>query len=577
VPALTCCRNNRWLRKTYGRFYLCVLMLTYCIFSAPMAYAENTKEELSVLIHKLSSDDSAERKKVFEQMSQSGDARLIPLLTDYSQGSLYVIDGILALGPETKDTPTGKITALLDPLTRAQLMKEGKPWEMAADTIADRALSPNRVERRLVNDAINYLRLFVEDNSQRAMAVQKAGDAGGETNLVGLKKLRETEQNKHIIRIINESIALIELTSPIPETQIQSVKQLGELGSSRGLAKIHELVKALDDKKSSDTLLLATCREAIAEIEQWQSIARSMSHVFSGISLGSILILMALGLSIIFGLMGVINMAHGEMLMIGAYATLLTQKGFSAAIAAGILPVWSFEIYFLVAIPMSMLCAGMVGMFIEWSVIRYLYGRPLETLLATFGVSFILIQSIRLLFGNNQAVNNPSWLQGGWEVATDVIFPYNRLFIIVFCAVIVAAMYLLIAKTRLGLMLRATTQNRAMASTLGINTRRIDNLTFSLGSGIAGMAGCALTLISNITPDMGQAVIVDSFMVVVAGGVGKLAGVIIAGFGLGCFSKGIEPWFGAVWGQVLMLAAVVVFLQWKPSGLFPAKGRLADA
>jgi urea transport system permease protein len=590
VPVLKLFCRNGFLQKTCWRGLTSALIVTCLLFTTPIIYAEtsqvetdktdtnkNPPEDLNNLIQTLSSDDSAERKKTFERMGQSGDARLIPLLTDYSQGSLYRIDGQLALGPETKDSPTGKIVPLLDPLTRVPLNKDGRPWEMAAADIADRALAPNRAERRLVNDALTLLRLFVPNKEQRIMAIQKAGDTGGELNLIGLKKLQETEQDARVRHLISENIALIELASPEQDTRINAVKLLGELASARGLAKIREALKNLDDKKESDVLMLTACREAIGNIERWQTVARSMGHVFSGISLGSVLILMALGLSIIFGLMGVINMAHGEMLMIGAYATLLTQKGFSAAISLGLLPVWSFEIYFLVAIPMSMLCAGVVGMFIEWSVIRHLYGRPLETLLATFGVSFILIQSIRLLFGNNQAVNNPSWLQGGWEIATDVIFPYNRLFIIVFCAIIVAAMYLLIAKTRLGLMLRATTQNRTMASTLGINTRRIDNLTFALGSGIAGMAGCALTLISNITPDMGQAVIVDSFMVVVAGGVGKLAGAIIAGFGLGCFSKSLEPWFGAVWGQVLMLAAVVVFLQWKPSGLFPAKGRLADA
>lgn len=394
-----------------------------------------------------------------------------------------------------------------------------------------------------------------------------------------MKALQESERDERIRRAIKESIAIINLTATEPEVRIAAAKQLGDLVSSRALPRIQELVKTLDEKKASDVAMLATCREAISAIEGWQATARGIGHVFSGISLGSVLVLMALGLSIVFGLMGVINMAHGEMLMIGAYATFLTQALFKLlfADAAGDMPVWASNVYFLFAIPTAMLVAGAVGWFIEWAVIRHLYGRPLETLLATFGVSFILIQSIRLIFGNNKAVNNPAWLQGGWEIAPDVIFPFNRMFIIVFCTVVVTGMYLLITKTRLGLLLRATTQNRTMASSLGVNTRRIDGLTFALGSGIAGMAGCALTLISNITPDMGQAVIVDSFMVVVAGGVGKLAGAIIAGVGLGCFTKTMEPWFGAVWGQVLMLAAVVIFLQWKPSGLFPAKGRLADA
>jgi urea transport system permease protein len=525
----------------------------------------------------LTDSDAAKRKAAIATLAQSRDGRLVPFLTDFSQGSVIKVDDVLAVGPSTREVDGGKVVDLLHPLTRAPLERDGKPWSIPEAEAKGKTFGAGRAERKTVADAITLLRLFDPVREQRLAAVQKAGDTGGEANIAGLKTLQETEQDERVRRAITESIAIINLTSTEHELRVAAVKQLGELVSSRALPRIRELAKTLDESKPNDAALLAACRETIGATERWQTTARGIGHVFSGISLGSVLVLMALGLSIVFGLMGVINMAHGEMLMIGAYATFLTQEGFKWAVGVGALPAWSFECYFLVAIPMAMVVAGAVGLFIEWAVIRHLYGRPLETLLATFGVSFILIQSVRLIFGNNKAVNNPAWLQGGWEIAPDVIFPYNRIFIIVFCAVIVGGMYLLIAKSRLGLMLRATTQNRTMASSLGVNTRRIDGLTFALGSGIAGMAGCALTLISNITPDMGQAVIVDSFMVVVAGGVGKLAGAIVAGVGLGCFTKTMEPWFGAVWGQVLMLVAVVVFLQWKPSGLFPAKGRLADA
>ena len=280
---------------------------------------------------------------------------------------------------------------------------------------------------------------------------------------------------------------------------------------------------------------------------------------------------MALGLSIIFGLMGVINMAHGELMMIGAYATFLIQQLF-----VDHLPASMFNWYFIVAIPASFLAAALVGMLIEATVIRFLYGRPLDTLLATLGVSFLLIQFVRILFGDNRSVNAPSWLQGSVQVAQDINLPYNRLFILFFCGACIALMYFIIEKTKLGLLLRATTQNRTMAASLGVSTRKIDLLTFGLGSGLAGMAGCALTQIGGVSPDMGQNYIIDSFLVVVTGGVGKLAGAIWSGLGLGTINKFLEPETGTVWAKVIVLVLVVAFLQRRPSGLFPARGRLAD-
>jgi urea transport system permease protein len=556
--------------------HLILLLVCWCGHAADPATPTPSDAALLATMAELTVEDAAVRKAAISTLAQSRDVRLIPFLTDFSQGSVIRINDVLAVGPASRLVDDVKIIDLLHPLTRLPIERDGKPWALPADDLKSQTFAASRVERKLVLDAITLLRLFDPQREQRLIAVLKAGDTGGDANLIGLKLLQESERDERIRRALRESIALITITLTDQDIRIAAAKTLGEIASARALPRLKEQIKLLDESKPNDAAMLTVCRESIGAIERWQTAARGIGYVFSGISLGSVLVIMALGLSIIFGLMGVINMAHGEMLMIGAYATFLTQEGFNWAIYQGVFPAWSLGIYFLVAIPMAMLIAGLVGLFLEWAIIRHLYGRPLETLLATFGVSFILIQSVRLLFGNNIAVNNPGWLQGGWEIATDVIFPYNRLFIIVFCAVIVTGMYLLIAKTRLGLLLRATTQNRTMAASLGVNTRRIDGLTFALGSGIAGMAGCALTLISNITPDMGQSVIVDSFMVVVAGGVGKLAGAIIAGVGLGCFTKTMEPMFGAVWGQVLMLVAVVVFLQWKPSGLFPAKGRNAD-
>ncbi len=322
---------------------------------------------------------------------------------------------------------------------------------------------------------------------------------------------------------------------------------------------------------------MSSARSAVASINSHQSFVNWVGYVFQGLSLGSILIIMALGLAITFGLMGVINMAHGELMMVGAFTTYVVQQLF-----VNYLPQGMFNWYYVAALPSAFLAAAFVGWLLELAVIRHLYRRPLESLLATWGVSILLIQSARQIFGDNIGVNSPTWLRGGVEVVQDVILPFNRLFIIALCALCVAMIYTLINRTKLGLRMRATMQNRDMADSLGVNTRRIDSYTFAFGSGLAGLAGYALTLIGGVTPDMGQNYIVESFLVVVTGGVGELLGVICSGLGLGVATKVIEPMqFGdftveAIWAKVFVLACVVAFIQFKPAGLFPPKGRLAD-
>ncbi len=316
--------------------------------------------------------------------------------------------------------------------------------------------------------------------------------------------------------------------------------------------------------------LLAALERTVASLETRQAWAQRVQQAFAGLSLGSILILLALGLSIIFGLMGVINMAHGELMMIGAFTSYVVSQAFATW-----LPGW-YDWYLVAAIPAAALTAGAVGWLIEMLVIRHLYGRPLETLLATFGIGLILIQTVRGCFGDNLSVKPPTWLTGGINVTDDIVLPANRLFIIALCLGCVAGMYLVIRATRLGLLLRATTQNRQMAACLGVATRRVDGMTFALGAALAGIAGVAVPLYDKISPTMGQNVIVESFLVVVTGGVGNLAGVVWAGLGLGFTSKLIEPWLEVVFTKIVLLGLIIVFLQWRPSGLFPAKGRLAD-
>jgi urea transport system permease protein len=316
----------------------------------------------------------------------------------------------------------------------------------------------------------------------------------------------------------------------------------------------------------------ATARAAIKRIERWGLFTQGIEIAFQGLSLSSILLLMALGLAIVFGLMGVINMAHGELMALGAYSTFLMQGWFTAYFPS------HFDYYFLVALPFSFLVSAAAGVVLERGVIRHLYGRPLETLLLTWGVSLMIQQGLRLWFGAaNVDVTSPRWLSGGVPVMIGVQLPYNRLFIIGLAAVAVGAMYLLLFRTDAGLRIRAVTQNRGMAACLGVRARWVDAGTFALGAGLAGLAGCAITQIGNVGPELGQNYIVDSFMVVVTGGVGKLLGSILAAIGIGGLNKVIEPGMGAVFGKVLILVLVILFIQRRPSGLFATKGRYAES
>jgi urea transport system permease protein len=313
-------------------------------------------------------------------------------------------------------------------------------------------------------------------------------------------------------------------------------------------------------------------RAAVEQIDGRLAWGERLGVVFTGISLGSILLLVALGLAITYGLMGVINMAHGELMMIGAYATYVVQNLFRSWFPG------AFDAYILAAIPISFLAAAAVGAVLERGVIRWLYGRPLETLLATWGISLILMQAVRNLFGaQNVPVENPAWLSGGVAVMSNLTLPYNRIAIIVFAMGVLAGVALLIARTRLGLFVRGVTQNRKMAACMGVNTARIDTYAFALGSGIAGLAGCALSQVGNVGPDLGQSYIVDAFMVVVLGGVGQLAGTVYAALGLGVLNKLLEGWQGAVLAKIMVLVFIVVFIQKRPQGIFAMKGRSAEA
>jgi urea transport system permease protein len=322
--------------------------------------------------------------------------------------------------------------------------------------------------------------------------------------------------------------------------------------------------------EADDDIRIAA-RKSLAAVEGRLAWGQRAGLAFSGVSLGSILLLAALGLAITYGLMGVINMAHGELIMIGAYTTYVVQNLFRAHLPG------AFDWYLAAAVPAAFAASALVGMALERSVIRFLYGRPLETLLATWGLSLVLIQAVRTLFGaQNVQVENPAFMSGGIEVLSGIVLPYSRIVIIAFAAAVLGGMGLLLARTRLGLFVRAVTQNRSMAACVGVRTARIDTWAFGLGSGIAGLAGCALSQIGNVGPDLGQSYIVDSFMVVVLGGVGQLAGTVVAAVGLGLLNKLLESWAGAVLAKIAILVFIILFIQKRPQGLFALKGRVVD-
>jgi urea transport system permease protein len=406
------------------------------------------------------------------------------------------------------------------------------------------------------------------DPAVRQGAAVKLGNQADLAAVPTIEEALKKETDRWVRHALTEALGLIRLAHGTGDQRTDAARTLGEIHSASARDALGRL--AADPGASPAEREAAT--HAIRRLQRWSLLTTTVETLFQGASLASILLLMALGLAIVFGLMGVINMAHGELMALGAYATFVVQNWFRAA--------WPdrIDFYFVAALPISFLVAGAVGLVLERGVIRFLYGRPLETLLLTWGASLIVQQGLRLWFGAaNVDVSSPSWLSGGFPIMVGVTLPYNRMFIIVLATVSVAATYWLLFRTSAGLRIRAVTQNRAMSSCLGVRAGVVDATTFAFGAGLAGLAGCALTQIGNVGPSLGQNYIVDSFMVVVTGGVGKLAGTIFAAAGLGGLTKGIEPALGAVFGKVAILVGVILFLQRRPAGLFATRGRNAEA
>ena len=445
----------------------------------------------------------------------------------------------------------------LDPVTHAEfVVPEG----------AEDVINNNRM-RGVLDSALAALKLFSKDDAVRLAAAGQLQRDADESKLPLIEKALDKEQNADIKALLGMVRAAALLGSTDKGRRLEAAALLG--ASTQASTKT-VLLARLSTEPEPD--VKAALQKSLREVEASLAWGDRLGAIFSGISLGSILLLVALGLAITYGLMGVINMAHGELMMIGAYATYVVQ-GLFQKYAPG-----AFDWYLLAALPVAFMASALMGAAMERTVIRYLYGRPLETLLATWGISLMLMQLVRTLFGaQNVGVENPFWMSGGVQVLGNLSLPYNRLVIIGFALAVLGGVAFLISKTRLGLFVRGVTQNRSMASCMGVNTARIDTYAFALGSGIAGLAGCALSQVGNVGPDLGQGYIVDSFLVVVLGGVGQLAGTVYAALGLGILNKFLEGWAGAVLAKIAVLVFIVIFIQKRPQGIFAMKGRSAEA
>ena len=499
-------------------------------------------------VAKLATGESDEKVEAIRTLIAEGDPRALVILEALGAGELQTAANRVLIVKDGKasDAMTGaKIAAI----------PEG-----AEDVVVNNRL------RGVISGALAATSLMSTDRSTRLAAARELAAGADPAVLPLVAKALEKETDPEVRSLLGQMGAIAQLQSGTPEARIEAIRSLAksQSGNTRTI-----LASVLESEK--DDVVKAELQRSLREIDGRLAWHQRAGLAFAGISLGSILLLAALGLAITYGLMGVINMAHGELIMIGAYTTYVVQNLFRSY-APGV-----FDWYLAAAVPAAFCVSAIVGMVLERGVIRWLYGRPLETLLATWGISLMLIQGVRTLFGaQNVQVVNPGFMSGGIEVFSNIVLPWNRIVIIVFAFAVLAAMWLMLERTRLGLFVRGVTQNRAMASCVGVPTARVDTWAFGLGSGIAGLAGCALSQIGNVGPDLGQSYIVDSFLVVVFGGVGQLAGTVYAALILGLTNKLLESWSGAVIAKIAVLVFIIIFIQLRPQGMFALRGRAVE-
>ncbi|MEL6298489.1 MAG: urea ABC transporter permease subunit UrtB [Pseudomonadota bacterium] len=510
-----------------------------------------TTPDLAAALPLLSENSYSKTIEAIDVIAASGADQAADILNAMTRRRVY-------LGPDGSAAAYRKGRDYFDFLTAAKL--DGRPEGFKSVRVNNRV-------RNVIKRAVGTLQLRAKSPLLRMQAAESVFRSRNTSLLPAFGDLIEKETDSRVLKTLREAEAALVLASA-DQSATAKTKAIEVLKQRSDLGAINALRQAATD---SDPDVAAAATSAIAAIENWLGMISHLQNVWYGLSLGSVLLLAAIGLAITFGVMGVINMAHGEMVMIGAYTTFTIQELFRAY-APG-----AFDLSLAVAIPAAFLVAGAVGVAIERGIIRFLYGRPLETLLATWGVSLILQQAVRTIYGpTNRDVSAPSYMAGGFDFY-GLAITYNRLWIIVFTLVVFAALLLILKRTSLGLQMRAVTQNRRMASSMGIRAGYVDAMTFGLGSGVAGIAGVALSQIDNVSPNLGQSYIIDSFMVVVFGGVGNLWGTLVSAFSLGIVNKFLEPWAGAVLAKIVILVLLILFIQKRPRGLFALKGRAIEA
>src|SRR5919197_1936571 len=501
---------------------------------------------------------SAKQRAALLQLRDLAEPALKGVLQALKEGALYLWKGETLLILNDAGT-------LIDLEDKPLLDSAGQPL-LPTEGLEQVALEQDNMP--LVQRVLEALELSAPDPAKRKAIALRWGNLQDLAVIPLLEKAQAKETEPGIKAVMVETIHKLRLLDPAPQVRQQAIAFFGATRAESALSRLRDL-----RDKEQDRQVQAAITAAVQRIESYLQMRNAVAYVFNGLSLASILLIMSLGLAITFGLMGIINMAHGEMLMLGSYTAYVLQEWFATRFSA------HADTYFLVALPLSVFVVGAVGILLERGILRFLYGRPLESLLVTWGIGLVLQQGARLYFGDQTSVNPPTWLRGGWEILPGLIFPYSRLFIIALSLVCLVVIYWLLYRSDTGLKLRAVMQNRDMAACMGISARKVDTLTFALGTALAGLAGCALSLIGTVDPEVGKTYIVDSFMVVVLGGVGKLLGTVLASLGVGVSNKILEPAIGgtaaAVYAKVGILVLVILFLQLKPTGLFPAKERLA--
>jgi urea transport system permease protein len=556
------------------------LILLYGLSQTPPA-----PDEFAKAITDLASRDRKAQEAAIEILGRLRDPRALIPLTALRQGTLFLLGDLLVIVPTEKEKKQFlKDGTELAPITEALSGKlilgpDGKP-KMQDVSALKRVVATNALKQKIA-PVLSSLSLASPDPDARKSAAGRMGEDRAPESIPLLQAAMAQEKDRWVRLAMDEAIQMIRLTDADSLVRKEAAIHLGQISGSNAVPQLKAMVAPGADGKPAEKspLVVDAVRAAIRNIESHESITQTVSTTFEVLSLSSVLMMIALGLAITFGVMGVINMAHGEMLMIGAYAAYSVQNLFQAVLPN------HYDWYFVVAIPVSFAASASMGLLIERTLLQRLYGRPLESMLATWGISLMLQQMVRTVYGAaNVDIKSPSYLSGGLQIMSGLTLSYNRIFIFGFSFLCLLSIYLLLYRSALGLRIRAVVQNRSMSSCLGVATGRVDALTFAVGAGVAGIAGCALSQLGTVGPGLGQTYIVDAFMVVVLGGVGKLMGTVVAAFGIGGINKILESMIGSAlpkWGPILSKVAVlfllILFLQKKPSGLFAIKGRHAES